>query len=495
MNVESMRHALGSFPRSRVLVLGDVMLDRFVYGSVERISPEGPIPILSIQRSAAMPGGAANVARNIANLGGRAILIGAVGEDEAADQLTSALQTLPTVAAQLLIERSRPTTIKTRYVADRHQILRADVEDRSPPSPTLTSRLVQAFHDALPLSDIVVLSDYGKGVLCDAVTTPVIAAARALGKPVLVDPKSRSFSKYRGASVLTPNRRELQEACGVDCSGDDEVSAAARHVISDGICDAVVVTRGQDGMSMVPAEGAAVHIRALAREVYDVSGAGDTAVAALALGLGSGADLEMATRVANLAAGIVVGKQGTASVTAGEILAHLVAAHDGRKYLTVEDARHLTAQWREEGLRIAFTNGCFDLLHPGHVSLLEHARRTADRLIVGLNSDLSVRRLKGSGRPVQGEAARAAVLASLKSVDAVVVFEDDTPLALIEAVGPDVLVKGADYHPDAIVGADFVRSRGGQVVLIDLVPEQSTSTTIQRMAATLSQGIATAGGA
>jgi D-beta-D-heptose 7-phosphate kinase/D-beta-D-heptose 1-phosphate adenosyltransferase len=320
------------------------------------------------------------------------------------------------------------------------------------------------------------------------VTQAAIAAATRAGKPVLVDPKSRSLSKYRGATVLTPNRHELQLACGAECSTDEQVASGARAILEQDICSALVVTRGRDGMSIIRRDGSAIHLKTMAREVYDVSGAGDTAVATMALGVAAGEDIAETAKLANVAAGIVVGKYGTAAVTVGELIATLEqmdGSGDSTKNFTLEGVQQLARSWRDLGLTIAFTNGCFDLIHPGHVSMLGQARRNADRLIVGLNSDLSIRRLKGEGRPVQGEAARAMVLASLKSVDAVVIFEEDTPIRLIEALEPDVLVKGADYTVDTVVGADAVLGRGGKVILADIVRDESTTNMVRRAVASI----------
>jgi D-beta-D-heptose 7-phosphate kinase/D-beta-D-heptose 1-phosphate adenosyltransferase len=486
MSDEALLDILASFHRAHVLVLGDVMLDRFVYGSVERTSPEAPVPVMALERTSNIPGGAANVARNVAALGSRAVLIGVVGDDEPAAELRRQLAGVAALRMQLLTDASRPTTIKTRYVADRQQVLRADVELAAPLAEPLAAAVLTEFSAALAEADIVILSDYGKGVLSESVTARAIAAATAAGKPVLVDPKSRSLLKYKGATVLTPNKLELQSACGHDCSSDAQVVAAARHILAQGICRTVVATRGKEGMSIIEAAGGALHIRTVASEVYDVTGAGDTAVAAMAVGLASGADISHVARLANVAAGIVVGKYGTATATPDEILARLSSVQDSgvaHSNFTLERAQLLVTRWRTLGLRVAFTNGCFDVLHPGHVSLLNQAKHRADRLIVGLNSDKSVRRLKGPARPVQDAGARAMVLNSLKAVDAVVIFEEDTPLALITALEPDVLVKGADYTVETVVGADLVLRRGGQVVLADLVPSYSTTETIRRIVA------------
>jgi D-beta-D-heptose 7-phosphate kinase/D-beta-D-heptose 1-phosphate adenosyltransferase len=486
MSDEVLLDILASFHRARVLVLGDVMLDRFVYGSVERTSPEAPVPVMALERTSTIPGGAANVARNVAALGARAVLIGVVGEDEAAIELRQQLSEVASLRAHLIADPSRPTTSKTRYIADRQQVLRADVEVATPLAEPMAEETLAQYRAALAEVDIVILSDYGKGVLSDSVTTRAIAAATAAGKPLLVDPKSRSFLKYKGATVLTPNKQELKSACGHDCSTDEQVVAAARQILAQGICATVVATRGKEGMSIIQTDGSALHIRTVASEVYDVTGAGDTAVAAMAVGLASGADISNVARLANVAAGIVVGKYGTATATPDEILARLNSAQDAgvsQSSFTLERVQLLVTRWRRLGLRVAFTNGCFDVLHPGHVSLLNEAKRSADRVIVGLNSDESVRRLKGAGRPVQDAGTRAMVLNALKAVDGVVIFEEDTPLALIKALEPDVLVKGADYAVDTVVGADVVLGRGGRVVLAELVPAYSTTETVRRILA------------
>jgi D-beta-D-heptose 7-phosphate kinase/D-beta-D-heptose 1-phosphate adenosyltransferase len=483
MHQDSLLALLGGFGAARILVLGDAMLDRFVYGSVERISPEAPIPVMKIQRTADMLGGAANVVRNVAALGAHGTLIGAMGADVWADSLAEQLAKLPAIRSRMIRDAARPTTVKTRYVAERQQVLRADHESCAPLLPDIERLVIDACAAALTDADIVVLSDYAKGLLSDAVIAAAIGAARAAGKIVLVDPKAKSFAKYRGATVLTPNRHELQTASGQACETDEEIESAARKILADRVCDVLVVTRGRDGMSVVRADAAAVHLRATAREVFDVSGAGDTVVAVLACGLGARGDFLDACGLANIAAGIVVGKVGTAVATSGEIAAVVrpVGSRGDLKIYSAENALRLARDWRAQGLKIAFTNGCFDLIHPGHVSLLDQARRAADRLIVGLNSDDSVRRLKGPARPIQAEVARATMLASLKVVDAVVIFAEDTPLALIEAVAPDVLVKGADYNVDTVVGAEFVRARGGRVVLADLVHGESTTNTLHRV--------------
>lgn len=485
MKSDVLLRLLDGFHTAHVLVVGDVMLDRFVYGSAERISPEAPIPVVNIGRCLDVAGGAANVARNIAAMGARATLLGVVGEDQGAVDLRAQLEAASAIDARLIADGSRPTTVKTRYVADGQQVMRADRESRAPLDAGVERRLSEAFGAALDAVQVIVLSDYAKGTLSEPFVRSAIDRARAAGKTIIVDPKFKDFARYRGAHLLTPNQSELQAAFGQECASDAQIERAARHLLAQGVCEVMVATRGARGMSVIEAAGPAVHLPTTAREVYDVSGAGDTVVATIALALTGGATVIDAAELANVAAGIVVGKPGTATVTPGEIIA-AVRPSDGHadplKIFALDNVLALARSWREQGLKIAFTNGCFDLLHPGHIALLEQARRSADRLIVGLNSDSSIRRLKGSERPIQGEVARATVLAAVKSVDAVVIFAEDTPLQLIAALEPDVLVKGADYTIDTVVGADLVIKRGGRVVLAQLLAGHSTSNTVKRVA-------------
>jgi D-beta-D-heptose 7-phosphate kinase/D-beta-D-heptose 1-phosphate adenosyltransferase len=478
---------LGALHGARVLCIGDVMLDRFVYGEVERISPEAPVPILRVERESAMLGGAGNVARNLAALGAGARFVSVVGRDEAGREIALLCNTLADSKAELVVDGQRRTTIKTRFFAGGQQMLRADHETALPIAARTETGVIRHAVDYLGDAAVVVLSDYRKGVLTERVVSEVIAAAVAAGKTVVVDPKGPDYRRYRGAHVVTPNRKELAEASHMPVASDDEIARAAAHLISTHDFGAVLATRGADGMTLITRErpDAPLHLPTDAREVFDVSGAGDTVVATVAAALAGGFSLAEAAQLANAAAGIVVGKSGTAVAHPDELAAALhrqdLLTGEG-KVATVEQLRERVADWRRRGLKIAFTNGCFDLLHPGHVALLSQARAASDRLVVGLNSDASVRRLKGEGRPVQSEAARAMVLGSLASVDLVVIFGEDTPMALIEAIRPDVLVKGADYTKDKVVGADFVEANGGRVLLADLVPGQSTSATIARLA-------------
>lgn len=468
---------------ARVLCVGDVMLDRFVYGDVDRISPEAPIPVLRISREAVTVGGAGNVARNLSALGTHVQLHGAIGEDAVGDEAAAVLSRDDAVTLSLVRDASRPTTVKTRFIAGGQQLLRTDAEEARPLPESLLTRLSAAVAQAVSDQDYgaLILSDYGKGVLTDDVMAQAIAAARTAGLPVIVDPKGTDYGRYRGADVLTPNRRELAEATRRVVESDDEVAAAARGLLEDCDVGAVIATRGPQGMSVVTRE-ACIHLPALAREVFDVSGAGDTVVATLAAGLAAGMPLAEAAQLANVAAGIVVGKVGTAVVRPGELGDALGGAPGlASKFLGRDALVDRVAQWRARGLSVGFTNGCFDLVHPGHISLIEQASAACDRLVVALNDDASVQRLKGEGRPVQPEQARGRVIASLSGVDAVVLFAEDTPRELIELLCPDVLVKGADYSAEEVVGGDFVTARGGRVVLANLVDGFSTTNTISRM--------------
>ena len=470
-----------------VLVLGDIMLDRFVYGAVDRISPEAPIPVLRILRETAMLGGAGNVLRNLAALGATPRAVAVVGEDAAGEEV--AAQTRDCLApaggtVELVRAAGRSTTIKDRFIAAGQQLLRVDRDPEQALDAETEAQVMAAALAALDGAAAVILSDYGKGVLSERVIAAVVEAARQRGCPVIVDPKGRDFARYRGAGWVTPNRRELQEASGLATGDDAAVTAAAQKLIAEAGIGAVLATRSEQGMTLVSAQEVH-HLKAEAQEVFDVSGAGDTVVAVFAAALGAGLAAVTAAQLANVAAAIVVAKLGTAVARPGEIL-HALHASDllaaEAKVSDLDSLADQVARWREVGLTVGFTNGCFDLLHPGHVSLLEQARAACDRLIVGLNSDASVRRLKGETRPVQSEAARAAVLASLASVSRVVVFGEDTPLNLIETLKPDILVKGADYSLDQVVGAEIVHGYGGRVVLADLSPGHSTTATIERLA-------------
>lgn len=476
--------ALEQFSGVHTLVIGDAMLDRYVYGEVERISPEAPIPVFLETREVAMPGGAGNVVRNLAALGVTTSFVSVIGEDSAGADLRGLLGGLAGVSVHLEVAPDHATTIKTRYVAGHQQLLRADRERRQGIPAPVQRKLAALAADLAAGADVIVLSDYGKGVLSPEANAALLGVARTRGLKIVVDPKGSDFSRYRGAFLVTPNRRELQAAAGMPTDTDEQVIAAARRLMKDCAIANMLVTRSADGMTLVTERGAD-HLPAEAREVFDVSGAGDTVVAVMAAAIGAGLPLIDAAKLANVAAGIVVGKVGTAVAYRGEVADALHAGEvlrGERKLTTLDAALDHVARWRRQGLRVGFTNGCFDLLHPGHLHLLNQARAACDRLVVALNSDASVKRLKGADRPIQSEAARAAVLGSLAVVDLVVLFSEETPIRQIEALRPDVLVKGADYAVKDVVGASFVQSYGGKVVLADLAPGHSTTATIARLA-------------
>jgi D-beta-D-heptose 7-phosphate kinase/D-beta-D-heptose 1-phosphate adenosyltransferase len=469
---------------ARVLCIGDVMLDHYVYGQVERVSPEAPIPVLWIEREMKTLGGAGNVLRNLRALGAESSFISVVGNDEAGREIGRLVEAQDGAEAHVLVQPQRTTTVKTRYIAGNQQLLRADRESAIPLDPYIREDLLRLARELVADHAVVVISDYGKGVLTEGVALEIIRAATEAGARVIVDPKGGDHIRYRGADLLKPNRRELAHATGMPVATDGEIIAASRALIERCGFKAVLASLGAEGSVLVSADGE-VHIqRTEVREVYDVSGAGDTVVAAVGAVLAVGGSLTDAARLANVAAGIVVGKIGTAVVYASELTASLNGRdlHAPDKVVPRSHALDLVARWRRHGLKIGFTNGCFDLLHPGHVALLGQAKAACDRLVVGLNSDASTARLKGPRRPIQSESERAAVLASLAAVDLIVIFEEDTPIELIRDVRPQLLVKGDDYRLDEVVGAEFVKSIGGEVLLAKVVPGYSTTATIARLA-------------
>jgi len=480
---DALTHAIA---RQTVLCIGDLMLDEFVYGEVSRISPEAPAPVIAVQRSEIHVGGAGNVARNVAAVGARCIFVGLVGDDAAGAMLRSELAKDGTIEAVLVCDPSRPTTRKVRFVSEHFSthMLRADWELASPAAGDIEQQLIDAILPQLSRADVVLLSDYAKGVLTARVVRNVIDAARKLGKRVLVDPKSANFAIYRGATLLTPNRKEFAEATRSRADSDASIAAAAQDAMQLADCDAILVTQSEHGMTLVPRIGAPIHVPAHPVKVRDVSGAGDTVAAVLAATLATGADWETCLRMANAAAAVAVGKQGTATVSVRElrrvILPHAFLAAEEKIIGATGDLDAHVAGWRKQGLRIGFTNGCFDILHPGHVKVLTAARAACDRLVVGLNSDASVKRLKGEGRPVQDEHARAEVLAALEAVDLVAIFDEDTPIRLITEVRPNVLVKGGDYTREQVVGHDIVEAAGGAVMLVDIMPGFSTTSLVDR---------------
>ena len=473
------------FEGRRALVCGDLMLDKYLWGDVTRISPEAPVPVLRHGRDASHAGGAGNVAANLAGLGLQTTVVGVVGADAAGAELRALLERAGIDSSGVITVEDRPTITKTRVIGGHQHVLRIDTEDLRPFAPAVANHLLTNVLDRLEGDfECVVLSDYAKGVLGPSVCSTIISAARKRGIPVLVDPKGLDYERYRGATTLTPNLKELAAAGRVENPGDiDAVLAAARRFVTDLGLESLVLTRGADGMTLLGSDSRVTHSRAMAQEVFDVSGAGDTVIATLAAGRLAGLEGTDLLHLANIAAGIVVGKVGTAPVQRSWIVQALHAKNHSLmdSVYTPEELQRLTTEWRAQGDRIAFTNGCFDILHAGHVASLNRAAEEGDRLIVALNTDRSTRALKGPGRPVNSQDDRACVIAALASVDAVVFFDEPTPLRLIEMLRPDVLVKGGDYSRDSIVGAREVESWGGRVVIVPLVAGRSTTSLIEKL--------------
>ncbi len=475
----------GGFAGIKVLVVGDLMLDRYILGEVERISPEAPVPVIRHAQRYERPGGAANVAANLAGLGCKAFLAGFWGEDGEKGELAALLEKagVDTVG---VVTGSLPTISKTRIVGRQQQLLRLDIESREPIPAVEMERLTERAVDLAGKVHAVILSDYAKGALNAELCGRVIRAARAAGVPVLADPKTPDFGKYSGATTVCPNLSELAVATGIPAHEPEKMLAAAQALVGEHELGFLTVTMSEKGIRVLSADGVSFHSPARAREVFDVSGAGDTVIATLAASLAGGLQVRTAVELANLAAGIVVGKVGTVPIAAHELVAALTPSSgitSGEKVLDLDRVTHRVAEWRAAGETIVFTNGCFDLLHVGHITLLEDCRRFGSKLVLGLNTDASVSRLKGPSRPIVGERERARVMSALAAVDAVVLFDEPTPLELIRALKPDVLVKGGDYTVSTVVGHEDVIASGGRVEIVPTVEGFSTTNIVKKMAA------------
>ena len=478
LSASGLRDVVKAFAGARVWVVGDVMLDEYITGDVRRISPDAPVQVVNVSDAYVRLGGAANVAHGVSSLGAHVELIGVIGSDPSGEQVRMACATAGIGCDGLIVDSARPTTRKLRVVARHQHVLRLDWEEVRPyPAPPIIAAFEKLSGEP---PDVIVLSDYAKGTLNDTAIAHMIAWARKQGVPVLVDPKRNDFEAYRGATVITPNAKELAAASGSQVGDLRTVEGGARSLVMRSECDAMVVTLGENGMMVVPRDGPSLHIQAAAREVFDVTGAGDTVIATLALGLATRLPLTVSAELANIAAGLVVEKVGTAVVVPHELLAACAPSLES-KVLTRDELGERMAWWRLQKKKVVLTNGCFDVLHAGHVSLLRQARAEGDVLVVAINSDASVRRLKGEGRPVIGEDERAMILSALESVDAVVVFDEDTPYALIDVCTPDVLVKGGDYAPSSVVGREAVERQGGRLVLVPLVEGRSTTRIVEKM--------------
>jgi len=467
---------LPSFSNSRVLVVGDIMLDRYWYGATSRISPEAPVPVVKVNELVEKPGGAANVAMNITSLGSQALLLGWVGDDESADKLENLLHAAA-VKTQFVRHAAFPTITKLRVLSHHQQLIRLDFEQTY--AQLSNQDLVHDFRQHVADFDMVVLSDYGKGSLQDP--QPFIQAALAANIPVLVDPKRLDFKVYKGATLVTPNRGEFEAVVG-KCANEQEIVEKGTQLLYECEFKALLITRGEQGMTLLMQNAPPLHLPALAREVYDVTGAGDTVIGVLAATLGTGADLATAVKLANAAAGVVVGKLGTATVSTTELSLALTSLQPVKQgVVSLDELILLRHAAHARGERIVMTNGCFDIVHAGHIAYLEEAKTLGDRLIIAVNDDASVSRLKGAHRPINSLAERMRVLAGLRAVDWVVPFSADTPGELIGEVLPDILVKGADYQVHEIAGHQAVLANGGQVKTIALIPGCSTSQIIEKI--------------
>ncbi len=472
-------------PNRRVSVVGDLILDDYIEGSIERLSPEAPVQVVNVDREYQKLGGAANVAHGLSTLEAKVDLYGVVGTDDAARTLLELCASRNIGTGKVASLARRPTTRKLRVMSRRQQMIRLDWEKILPIEEKIEETFLRDLFAKKNLPAAIVLSDYGKGVLTDSLIRKITVQAREAGIPVVVDPKSRDFDRYRNATVLTPNLKEFETAVrhAVDPVKDEDIARYAGQLCEKCAFQALLVTLGELGMALWTPENGLYRVPTAAREVYDVTGAGDTVVATLALALANGLDFHTAAVIANAAAGIVVGKAGTSTVAPRELVNALSPKIENKLLDNEAFAEHIK-WWRLQGKQVVFTNGCFDLLHVGHLHILEQAARQGDILIVGLNSDSSIRRLKGPERPLIPELERATLLAAFDCVDAVVLFSEDTPVNLIRRIKPDVLVKGSDYRMDQVVGREEVEAHGGKVVLVDFLPAKSSSLLINRIRGT-----------
>lgn len=467
----------------RLLVIGDLMLDEYLWGKTERISPEAPVQVVDVQREDTRLGGAGNVVNNLVTLGCQVTVCSVTGRDEYGALLRQVFARLGVDCAGLFDEPGRRTGKKTRVIAAHQQIVRIDRESREQISPASEDAILSYLEAEAANFHALVVSDYRKGVLSPRVLRGVVAAGQQCNIPVIIDPKGADYHIYRGATIITPNRKEAELAARTAIDDEESLQRAAASLLVDLELAAVLITRSEAGMSLFRPGGKVLHIPTVAREVYDVTGAGDTVLAVLSLGLASGMKMEDAAALANAAAGIAVGKLGTSTVSPAEILEEVARGHkdSDAKIKNLDVLKVIVASEKSRGKKVVFTNGCFDLLHVGHVKYLQKARSFGDLLVLGLNSDASIRRLKGEKRPLIGQDERAHILAALDCIDYVVIFDEDTPLELITALKPAVLVKGGDYTLDGVVGRDVVEAEGGRVELVSFVDGKSTTNIIDKI--------------
>ena len=471
-----MKLEMPPFQDARLLVIGDVMLDRYWHGSATRVSPEAPVPVVKVNNREDRPGGAGNVALNIAALGSGTRLLGVVGKDESGDELQSRLNAAG-VLCDFLQCPDKPTITKLRVISQHQQLIRLDFEQGFEKSDV--ADLLPRATELIKGTKALVLSDYAKGVLQDV--GPLVELGRKQDVPIIVDPKGTDFEKYSGATLITPNLNEFEAVVG-HCANEDELVKKGLQLVSQLQLEALLITRGEHGMTLIRPDSPELHLPARAQEVFDVTGAGDTVISVLAAAMASGETLADATALANLAAGLVVGKLGTAAISGPELRRAIMGEQDSSRGMMSSEQLSIAVQdARDHGERIVFTNGCFDIIHAGHVGYLTEARKLGDRLVVAINDDASVRKLKGAGRPINPVERRMAVLAGLEAVDWVVSFAEDTPEALLESLRPEILVKGGDYTIDQVVGGEFVQSYGGEVKALEFLDNCSTSEIVEKM--------------
>ena len=461
-----------------ILVVGDLMIDHYLWGKCERISPEAPVQIVSIEKETSVLGGAGNVIHNLMDLGASVDVLSVIGDDENAQELKQLLSKAKVSSHGLIVQANRSTSKKSRIIASQQQVLRYDKETTHPIKQEQEAQIVERFKSQLSQFDIVILSDYGKGVLTPTLTQSLIALCNAIGKKILIDPKGTDFSKYKGATLLTPNKKEAIEASGINIVDDASLLTAIKQIKERCELEVSLITLSEEGIALYD-ESLRTH-PTVAREVFDVTGAGDTVIASLGFALASGYDIDASVKFSNLAAGVVVGKIGSATATLDEIIEYESSLHKSTSdshIKTLDEIMLLSSELKKRGKKVVFTNGCFDILHVGHVKYLEEAKSYGDVLILGLNADASVRRLKGESRPVNTEDDRAYILAALEAVDYVVKFEEDTPYELIKAVAPHILVKGGDYEGKEVVGQDIA----DELRLVEFVDGKSTTKIIERI--------------
>ena len=472
---------LNSAHQIKMICVGDVMLDQFVYGTVKRISREAPVPVLAETHRQTVPGGAGNVVRNASALGVRIKVIGVIGDDEEGELLRQRFSEIPRVENDLIVETKRTTTVKTRYVAGSQHLLKLDSKSGISIKPETEERIIATLDRYSSSVDSILVSDYGNGCVTEKVMVAVRRLANRFGAKILVDPKGNDYRKYGEVDLIKPNNAELGVVTGLPYYDDDEIHAGLKRLFETSFTKSIVVTRAEKGMSYSERGGQVSHLQGVARDVYDVSGAGDTCLVSIGLGLSVNSDLRTAVELAVKVSGIAVGKKGTSIVTTNEIVEHLNPGHRRRSSTDLDQLLILVGQWREEELVVGFTNGCFDILHPGHLAVLTEAREKCDRLIVGLNSDASTRRLKGFERPVNTEEDRATMLNGFAFVDAVTIFEEDTPARLISAIRPNIYIKGGDYTIEDLEEAKLVMGYGGKVHLVDFMKDHSTTSLIEKV--------------